>query len=369
MLDRWVNPVLGVFGCVGSYGSWSGCGEDPQSCERDAEDDGKPDCPRLCDLDFQEVLLDCDEAECIAAREAYERCHRTCGVDVPDIPEPDPCLSQCDRGFQARLEACFDRTNADGRTRAPGVDPEPDAMDEDCFATADAGYVACLSGCGVEIPAPPPPHPEDEECLSHCDQGYEDTFLGCFDEATGEVDRDCVARVDRAYLGCLHRCGVEVPDEPELPGPTGNACVFRCDEGLLGGIYECYSASGELNLDCVVGLFSTFEECRSSCAGEEQDSILAAALRQSQTEALFVRGDATRDGLLELTDAVLVLDSLFIRRVDASCYDAHDSNDDGTVDIVDPVRLLSQLFLGADPLPPPTGTPGRDPTPDSLSCR
>jgi hypothetical protein len=51
-----------------------------------------------------------------------------------------------------------------------------------------------------------------------------------------------------------------------------------------------------------------------------------------------------------------------------SCQDASDSNDDGKIDIADPIATLTTLFLAGGRLPEPNGTPGLDPTPDALTC-
>lgn len=45
-----------------------------------------------------------------------------------------------------------------------------------------------------------------------------------------------------------------------------------------------------------------------------------------------------------------------------------DANDDGTLNISDPVYLLSYLFVGGGPPPPPFADCGEDPTPDGLDC-
>lgn len=45
-----------------------------------------------------------------------------------------------------------------------------------------------------------------------------------------------------------------------------------------------------------------------------------------------------------------------------------DANDDGVIDIADPVATLNYLFLGARALPPPLATAGLDPTEDALGC-
>lgn len=84
----------------------------------------------------------------------------------------------------------------------------------------------------------------------------------------------------------------------------------------------------------------------------------------------FTRGDTDADGILKITDAVRILDYLFVGGVkDLGCLDAADVNDDGVVGISDPIALLDYLFSGTSPdLPPPMNVCGQDPTPDSLRC-
>ncbi len=79
----------------------------------------------------------------------------------------------------------------------------------------------------------------------------------------------------------------------------------------------------------------------------------------------FTRGDATGDGRAGITDAIAVLEYLF-RDGAIDCEEAADANDDGYLDIADPVRLLLALFAGALPLAPPFPACGPDPTPDAL---
>jgi hypothetical protein len=82
--------------------------------------------------------------------------------------------------------------------------------------------------------------------------------------------------------------------------------------------------------------------------------------------AIFVRGDATADGEVDLSDPILTLYFLFQGGDAPRCLDAADSNDDGAIDITDPISTLVSLFLGA---PMTGGSPDRDWTPDGLSCR
>jgi len=69
-----------------------------------------------------------------------------------------------------------------------------------------------------------------------------------------------------------------------------------------------------------------------------------------------------------LSDAQATLSYLFLAGEPPRCQDAADANDDGKINISDAIQTLHFLFAGGSPLPPPNGTPGADPTPDSLGC-
>lgn len=84
-------------------------------------------------------------------------------------------------------------------------------------------------------------------------------------------------------------------------------------------------------------------------------------------DGLFIRGDCTADGTLNLADAVTALQYLFIGG-EIPCASAADHDDDGTLDLSDGISFLSYLFILGDPPAPPFPTVGADPTPDSLGC-
>ena len=71
----------------------------------------------------------------------------------------------------------------------------------------------------------------------------------------------------------------------------------------------------------------------------------------------FHRGDTNDDGDVNLSDAVHVLNWLFLQGDAPTCVDAADVDDDGNVLLTDAVSLLNFLFLQgvppADPGPPP----------------
>ena len=85
----------------------------------------------------------------------------------------------------------------------------------------------------------------------------------------------------------------------------------------------------------------------------------------------FRRGDFNSDDLVDITDAIDGLGYLFFAGAAPGCRDAADTNDDGRLDIADPIFFLASLTgagSGAGlPVPEPS-TCGLDPSPDSLSC-
>lgn len=92
------------------------------------------------------------------------------------------------------------------------------------------------------------------------------------------------------------------------------------------------------------------------------------AVTRASSGPVFLRGDATRDGAVDLLDAVAILRHLFHGAGPIDCPDAADANDDGRVDVADPVAVLRYIFQRGPELPPPFPGAGPDPTPDGLSC-
>ncbi len=87
---------------------------------------------------------------------------------------------------------------------------------------------------------------------------------------------------------------------------------------------------------------------------------------------IILRGDSNVDGKVDISDAILTLNKLFVNsNLLISCSDAADANDDGRVDISDPVFTLNFLFVDNTKQPPqPYPNIGIDPTPETpdLGC-
>lgn len=86
---------------------------------------------------------------------------------------------------------------------------------------------------------------------------------------------------------------------------------------------------------------------------------------ECQAESVpFHRGDVNNDSLLDISDAVGILDYLFSGGLRITCLEAADFNNDWVVDITDPVAALNYLFVGGEPpaTPGPVDSPcGPDP--------
>ncbi|MEC9352428.1 MAG: hypothetical protein VYD81_03855, partial [Planctomycetota bacterium] len=86
---------------------------------------------------------------------------------------------------------------------------------------------------------------------------------------------------------------------------------------------------------------------------------------------LFYRGDADLNGDVDLSDAIFLLNFLFLGGAAPGCEDGADASDDGDLGLTDAIYILNFLFLGGSELPPPSPfntCPGPDPTEDGLGC-
>jgi hypothetical protein len=81
----------------------------------------------------------------------------------------------------------------------------------------------------------------------------------------------------------------------------------------------------------------------------------------------FIRGDANRDGAVDLADALKVLFYLFIG-APLDCEDAADVDDGEALDLTDPIALLQYLYLDGPPPGAPFPAKGSDPAGDGLGC-
>ena len=82
----------------------------------------------------------------------------------------------------------------------------------------------------------------------------------------------------------------------------------------------------------------------------------------------FVRGDINADGLVDLSDAVFVLNFLFLGGSAPTCRKSADTNSSTAVDLSDAVFILGHLFLGGNAPAAPYSECGLSPVDDGLDC-
>ena len=83
-------------------------------------------------------------------------------------------------------------------------------------------------------------------------------------------------------------------------------------------------------------------------------------------EARFVRGDLNDDGTVNIADPIALLGYLFGTDEVPACQDAADGNDDGDINIADAIAILGHLFGGTGELPAPFPDCGADGAADAL---
>jgi hypothetical protein len=119
---------------------------------------------------------------------------------------------------------------------------------------------------------------------------------------------------------------------------------------------------GDLNGDGLLDVLVS----RTLC--ERYDSPCRIQVFMGAVSRSFTRGDVNEDSSLGLTDALAILNSLFLGAGGPVCPDAADVDDDGQLLITDAVTLLNFLFLVGHQPPEPFVEPGTDPTRDELKC-
>jgi hypothetical protein len=105
----------------------------------------------------------------------------------------------------------------------------------------------------------------------------------------------------------------------------------------------------------VVAMNSAYASAERGTASE-----VAVFIVRGPSGVYFDRGDSNADGILDISDAIGVLDYLFVGLFTPPCLDAADADDTGVIDTTDAARLFDVVFLGGEPLPPPYLTCGLD---------
>jgi hypothetical protein len=82
----------------------------------------------------------------------------------------------------------------------------------------------------------------------------------------------------------------------------------------------------------------------------------------------FIRGDANADGQVDISDALDILDELFVAGTGFPCRTAADASADGRVDVTDAIFVLGFLFLDTVKMAAPYPECGTAPGPTLRDC-
>jgi len=187
-------------------------------------------------------------------------------------------------------------------------------------------------------------------------QGFIDVSAGEETFRVGVVDNVYIPDESWIFAGDSIRWEHE-PDEMfhTVTSGTGNA-----DPGA-GELFDAESSNAR---PIFVHQFLTADVYPYFCRPHERLGMIGTVYVQE----LFVRGDATGEGAVDISDPVATLNYLFLGAERRACEDALDANDDGAVDIGDAIFALGHLFLGTEAMPPPYPFAGGDRTDDALRC-
>lgn len=228
-----------------------------------------------------------------------------------------------------------------------------DANDDGAITNQDAIYILAFVSTG----GPPPPAPGPFVC------GTDQTAdaLDCLNysctfhrgDADGDNDltaADATAITNFLFMGGTLGC-LDAADANDDGVITNQDALFVLNSLICG-------AAPPLPTPFVCGVDLTPDnlDCQTYVCQPTED---------------FMRGDCNADALFNIADAIFLLSFLFPMGMppQPTCRDACDGNDDGCLDIGDPVSILGALFGGAGVLPAPFMTCGYDPTPqDRMGC-
>ncbi len=193
-----------------------------------------------------------------------------------------------------------------------------------------------------------------------------------------------------AVLGPTQTSVLEFPDlgadmrvpESTFEIPLGDKGLWPAEEVVLVDMHSSGLKSDHEDSDIIVVRENTVGLVKNQdlsldllwvyrWSQQEETFLLTYQADIDPQEEPFLRGDANRDGAIDISDAISVLRYLFRGGDPFSCEDSADANDSGGIDLADAVYILRFLFAkGPTPPAPGPAIAGFDPTPDALGpCR
>ena len=127
---------------------------------------------------------------------------------------------------------------------------------------------------------------------------------------------------------------------------TGQTVLVDFTDDLLLGFFNLASVSGQAELAGVSG--GTIDV---NCMATE-----------------FRRGDVNEDNAVSISDAIALINFLFVMGPSPNCERTMDCNGDGLLNVADPIALLNALFSSGPTLPGPFPGCGTSSTASAIPC-
>jgi len=155
---------------------------------------------------------------------------------------------------------------------------------------------------------------------------------------------------------------VELASKPVSQVPMGPMITFDAGSYVIRRVEVLWAMR-----DCFGGTFPLPRVCFPPVDAELSEVIGLVSFQDDSVPGQFIRGDADGSGELTIVDPIRTLSYLFLG-ADVPCLDAADANDSGELDLSDATYTLGFLFLGGRSPPSPFPGKGSDPTSDGLGC-
>jgi hypothetical protein len=199
--------------------------------------------------------------------------------------------------------------------------------------------------------------------------------------------------VDSAVVSFIYRAGDFTPPTVALIAPTAGATVsgsviltaeatdnlgiqqvefLRDPDTSIGVAAKPPYAVAWDTTSVVDGKYALYAKAYDIVGNVAWSAALPVVVENTPPKPQFLRGDANQDGTVDISDAIITLRFLYLPELDPrtvpKCFDAMDADDNGMLNITDPMYLLQFLFRDGPMPPPPYPSAGPDPTEDQLPC-
>ncbi len=171
---------------------------------------------------------------------------------------------------------------------------------------------------------------------------------------------DCTIVPGETRAGVTQAVVIDVGAQSYGPFPQGiDLLHIRYEVATETDITFCDDTLGDVPVANVIVIRGAGYRPKTQRGGQLVVGTLAAQ---------FIRGDATRDGRIDIGDGIRICLGV-MGRAPLHCRDAADVDDNGRVDLADGIRLFMFLFAKGRPPASPFPEAGTDLTPsDDLGC-